>query len=424
MTQTCIDFLDFLKKSPSVYHAADEIVHRLKHAGFSEIKETDKWKLLPGHSYFIVRDGSLVTAFRIPKNTPTSTVILATHIDSPCLKLKPHTELFNQKIGQLNTEVYGAPLLHTWLDRDLMIAGKITFLDETNQIQSKTIQLRNHPVIIPNLALHLDRNIMEKGALVHKQDHLKAIFSLNAKENDLEKAIKQQASFKKLLSTDLFLVPSEAPSFVGFNDEMIASARLDNLTSAYAACEAICKAKPPIAVLQMAFFWDHEEIGSVSTQGADSIFATDLLERISLSLKIDAEDLYRMKARSLCLSGDLAHGYHPNFTDKFDPQNAPFLGRGVVLKFNANQKYATSSATATTILLLAEKHNIPIQKFASRSDIPSGSTVGSMMAAMTGIPTVDLGISSWAMHSIRETISSQDELSLCNLFQKALEEVE
>jgi aspartyl aminopeptidase len=214
----------------------------------------------------------------------------------------------------------------------------------------------------------------------------------------------------------------QAPSFVGFDNEMIAAHRLDNLTSAYAACEAICKAKPHSSVLQTAFFWDHEEIGSVSALGADSVFATHLLERIALSLKIDPEDLSRLKARSLCVSGDLAHGYHPNFSDKYDPQNAPFLGRGIVLKFNANQKYATSSSTATAILLLAEKHNIPIQKFASRSDIPSGSTVGSMMAAMTGIPTVDLGISSWAMHSIRETVSTKDELSLCDLFQKALED--
>lgn len=423
MTQTCIDFLEFLKKSPTVFHAADEIVHRLKRAGFSEIKEKDKWKLVPGHGYFVLRESSLVAAFRIPKNTPTSTVILATHIDSPCLKLKPHSELFNQKIGELNTEVYGAPLLHTWLDRNLMIAGKIIYLGQTDQIESKSIQLAKHPVIIPNLALHLDRNIVEKGALIHKQEHLKAIFSLNGRENDLEKAIKEQVDFKKLISADLFLVPLEEPSFIGFNDELIASPRLDNLTSAYAAIEAIAKAKTHSSILQIAFFWDHEEIGSVSALGADSVFTTNLLERIAISLKIETEDLYRMKAESLCISGDLAHGYHPNFADKFDPQNVPFLGRGVVLKFNANQKYATSGSTASKILLLAEKHNIPIQKFASRSDIPSGSTVGSMMAAMTGIPTVDVGIPSWAMHSIRETISSQDELSLCTLFQKALEEV-
>lgn len=413
MTQ---DFLDFLKKCPTVYHAAEEIVRRLEKGGFSEIKEQDAWKITPGKGYFVVRDGSLVTAFKAPAKAPRKSVILASHIDSPGLSLKPHPEASCHNIGQLNTEIYGSPLLHTWLDRDLMIAGKITFLASGGKIQSQTIQLEKHPVIIPNLAPHLDRSPPDKGFIVHKQDHLKAIFSLDSK-NTLEKVIK-----KKMVSFDLSLVPLEPPSFIGSNHEMIASARLDNLSSAYAACYAMCNAKPDSSTLPISFFWDHEEIGSISSRGADSVFASEFIERVCTCLKMSAEDIYRMKASSLCISADLAHGMHPNFTEKFDPQNAPFLGKGVVIKFNANQRYATNHTNATIILSLAEKHKIPVQQFAARSDIPSGSTVGSMMAAMTGISTIDLGIPSFAMHSIRETISSQDQISLCHLLLKALEE--
>lgn len=421
MSKASLDFLEFLKKSPTVYHAADEIVHRLTKAGFTELKEQDKWKLSPGHGYFIVRDSSLVAAFRVPKKPPNSTVILASHIDSPALKLKPNAELINHGIGELNTELYGAPLLHTWLDRDLAISGKITFHTKKGDLKSETIHLSDLPVLIPNLAIHLDRNIGEKGFMINKQDHLRAIFSLSAKEKNLEKALHEVCDFKKLVSFDLFLVPTEAPALLGFNQEFIASYRLDNLTSAYAACVAICDTKARDDVIQLAIFWDHEEIGSVSSRGADSVFTTDLLERICLAYKVDKEDFFRMKSKSLCLSVDLAHGFHPNFGEKYDPQNAPYLSKGIVLKFNANQRYATNSTTAALILNFAEKHKIPIQQFASRSDIPAGSTVGSMMAAMTGIPTVDLGISCWGMHSIRETISAEDEIHLCTLFHKALE---
>lgn len=422
MGKSSDDFLAFLEKSPSVYHAADEIAKRLIDAGFNVLKENEKWKLLPNEKYFLVRDGSLVAAFRTPKNKISSCILLASHIDSPCLKLKPCPETIHCGIGELNTEIYGSPLLHTWLDRDLKLSGKITFLNSKNKIESKTIDLPEFPVIIPSLALHLDRNIGEKGLMIQKQDHLRAIFSTRGKENPLEHALHASVSFKTLLSLDLFLVPKEPPSILGFEKEFVASHRLDNLTSAYASVEAITKAKSHPHHLQMAIFWDHEEIGSMSSRGADSIFTTHLLERIAFSFHLDKEDLFCILAKSLCLSGDIAHGFHPNFPEKYDPQNAPHLEKGIVLKFNANQKYATQSSTAAWVLNLAKKHKIPVQSFASRSDIPAGSTVGSMMSANTGIPTVDLGISCWAMHSIRETIAMKDEMYLCAFFQKALEE--
>lgn len=418
------DFVRFLNKSPTVFHAAREIENRLAEADFTPLKEDEKWVLEPGKGYFITRENSLIAAFRTPQKDPQSAVIVASHIDSPCLKLKPCPEVSNHEINQLSTETYGAPLLHTWLDRDLSIAGKVIVSDQSGKLRSALVNLDDYPVIIPGLALHLDRTISEKGLFINKQDHLKPIFSLHSQNEPLEEWLHKALGFEKLLSFDLFLTPLEKPSFLGFHNEFIASYGLDNLSSAYAALDAILNVSPQSDVLQLSLFWNHEEIGSMSSLGADSFFANQILERICLFFKKDREDFYRLKSRSFCVSGDLAHGFNPSFSEKYDLSNAPFLGKGVVLKFNANQKYATNAATSAAVLHLAEKYKISIQKYANRSDIPSGSTVGSIMSANLGIPTADVGIAGWAMHSIRETIAAQDELSLCALFKAAFEEKE
>lgn len=416
------DFVKFLNRSPTAYHAAKEITNRLAESDFTPIAEGERWKLELGKGYFIVREGAVVAAFRIPKKVPRSVTILASHIDSPALKLKPHPESSSHGIGLFGTEVYGGPLLHSWLDRDLAVAGRITVLNGNGICETKAVFLDDYPVIIPGLAIHLDRTINEKGILVHKQDHLKAIFSLHSKEKHLEDWLRKHHTFSELLSFDLFLVPIEKASFLGFESELIASYRLDNLTSAYASLYALREANVRNETIQMALFWDNEETGSQSYVGAGSLFTNQILERICSQFKMDREDYYRLKSRSYCLSGDLAHGFNPNYGDKYDPQNAPYLGKGVVLKFNANQKYATNSTTAAPLIQLAEKQKIPIQKYASRSDISSGSTVGSIMATNLGIPTVDVGIAGWAMHSTREMIAVQDQISLSQFLKAVLEE--
>ncbi len=209
------DFVQFLNLSPTVYHAAREISKRLSEAGFIQLKEDEKWKIAPRKGYFTVRQDGLVAAFRIPKKTPHSAVIAACHIDSPCLKLKPQPELSSHGIGQLSTEVYGGPLLHSWLDRDLAIAGRIAGIDAKGNCQTKIVYLDDSPVIIPQLAIHLDRSINEKGILVHKQDHLKPIFSIHAKEFDLDKWLRKHHFFSQIFGCDLFLVPIEKASFLG-----------------------------------------------------------------------------------------------------------------------------------------------------------------------------------------------------------------
>lgn len=413
-------FVNFLNRSPTVYHAAREVATALAEADFTPLTEGEKWKLEAGKGYFVVREDTLVAAFRLPKEKPVNTVLLASHIDSPALKIKPQPEITSHGIGQFGTESYGAPLLHTWLDRDLAIGGRIIVLNHQGECESKIVLLDDYPVIIPGIAIHLNRDVNEKGLIVHKQEHLKAIYSLHNQEKHLEAWLKKHHSFKKLLSFDLFLVPTEKAGFCGFNDEMITSYRIDNLTSAFASLEALIEAKVQKDRVQMAIFWDHEEIGSQTYAGADSLFVNELFERICLHYKMDREDYYRMKSSSLCLSCDASHAYHPNYPEKTDPQNAPYLGKGPAIKFS--MRYATTGATAAPIFHIAEKKKIPIQTFASRSDISSGSTVGSMMGANPGIPTVDLGIGCLAMHSIRETIAAQDQIYLTELLTASLEE--
>lgn len=416
------DFLTFLDRSPTVFHAAKEIMKTLAEADFTPLQEGEKWNLKAGKGYFLCRGDALVAAFRVPHETPLSTAILASHTDSPSLKLKPEPESFNRSIGQLGVECYGSPILHSWLDRDLILAGKLIGLDRSEKKISYIVTLDESPLIIPQLALHLDRSAPEKGFFVHKQDHLKPIYSLTGHENDLTSCLKKHYPFEKLISFDLFLVPLQKSSFAGFNKEFICAYRLDNLTSVYASLFALIHSSAQKNVLQLAFFWDHEEIGSQSYLGADSLFAEQLLERICFNFKMDKEDYFRFKSRSICISSDLAHGFHPNFPEKYDPQNSPMLGKGVVIKFNANQKHANSGESVFPIVRLGTKHNIPLQKSASRSDIPSGSTVGSMMGANLGIATIDIGISSWAMHSTRETIAAQDQVHLCSLLKASMEE--
>lgn len=399
------DFVRFLNSSPTAYHAAHEIQERLK---FKELKESDRWKLSAGQTYCVTRGGSLVIAFRMPTQAPTKAMILASHIDSPALKLKPHAESFSHGIGLLGTENYGAPLLHSWLDRDLKIAGRVIFKEG----KTKLVCLDDLPITIPNLAIHLNRDVTEKGLIVNKQDHLKVPFTLQFRDNALEKKLGEEP-----LAFDLFLVSAEKPALLGFEQDLLAAYRLDNLTSAYSCLEALRKATPSSDTLQIAVFWDHEEIGSTSYVGADSLFLDQVLERI---VSCSREDLFRLKSQSLCLSVDVAHAFNPNYSDKYDPTNTPELGKGVVVKFNANQKYATDGLNAAHLLELAHKKKIPVQKQANRSDVPTGSTVGSIMAANLGISTVDIGISCWAMHSIRESIAVKDLDALTSLLEACL----
>lgn len=396
------DFIQFLTKSPTAYHAVKEISNRLAEKDFIPLLEEEHWKLENGKSYFVEKEGTLLCAFRIPKKKPKSSLILASHTDSPALKIKPRPDISSHDIAQLGTEIYGGPLLHTWLDKNLCLAGSI----ETD-LGSQLVFLEDLPIVIPQIAIHLDRTINEKGVLVHKQDHLKAVFSLN-KEDTLEKVLKKRYGFKKLYAFDLFLVPIEPPSVIGLHQDLFAGYRIDNLSSAYSSVQAITQAHIQDDLLQVAIFWDHEEIGSLSSTGAHSCYLDQLLDRIIGSFDSSKQSFYQMKSRSMILSIDVAHGFNPNYPEKYDPQNSAYLGKGVVIKFNAAKKYASDAKAARELFEIAERHQLSLQEAANRSDLPSGSTVGPIMSAQTGIRTIDLGLACWAMHSTREIISVKD----------------
>ncbi|HAB99296.1 MAG TPA: M18 family aminopeptidase [Parachlamydiales bacterium] len=408
------DFVRFLQNSPTVWHAAKEISNRLAAADFTPLEEQNPWDLKPGQGYFLFREGALC-AFRMSTHAPQRVIIAASHTDSPALKLKPQPDIASHGLSQLATEIYGAPLLHTWLDRDLCLAGQIATLSPCGSIDMHLVYLDHLPLSIPSIAPHLERTLSEKGLHIHKQDHLKPIFSLSPT------TLASHLSLPNILSFDLFLVPTQPPSYLGPSNELLSAYRIDNLSSAHASLHALLQAKAQPHTLQMAIFWDHEEIGSNSYTGAKSDFLLQTLERLSLHAHLSREDFMRLKARSLCLSIDVAHGLHPNFTEKFDPQNTPHLGQGVAFKFSAEQKYANSAPTTAFLIHLCKTHSIPYQLSASRSDIPSGSTVGSFMAANLGIPTIDIGVPIWAMHSTRETLSPTDQTSLAHLLQAAFQ---
>jgi aspartyl aminopeptidase len=405
------DFIQFIGKSPTAWHTVEEIAARLK--GFHHLSEQKHWSLELGKTYFVEREGTLLFAFRLPKKKPVGAVILASHTDSPALKIKPNPDIVTKDISQLGTEVYGGPLLHSWFDRDLAISGRI----ETDR-GSQLVHLTDHPVIIPQLAIHLDKSIYEKGLLVDRQDHLRPILSINGKLT-LESLLKKHYKFKTLYAFDLFLVPTELPTATG---ELVAGYRLDNLTSAYASTEAMLEAKAHTDLIQCAIFWNHEEIGSMTSTGAGSLFIDQILERITLGLGQSREDFLRMKTGSIILSADVSHGFNPNFADKYDPQNSAFLGQGVILKFNASMKYATDATSSAILSKIAAKYKLKLQKSANRSNIGGGSTVGPIMSATTSIPTIDLGLPLWAMHSTREIIAQSDQIDLGKLLKVSLEE--
>ncbi len=424
MSELISDFIRFLNRSPTPWHAARQVSDRLAQADFTPLVEGERWVLENGKGYFVVRDDAAVCAFRLPQEGIKQATILASHLDSPGLKLKPVPEISHPRMSQFNTEVYGSPLLHTWLDRDLALAGRALVQKEDGEIENCLVFLDDYPLTIPSLPLHLDRSVTEKGLLINKQDHLNPIASIANSHNHpatVESLLRKHLSFKNLISFDLFLVPLEKATFIGAQCDLISSGRLDNLSSAFACLYGLIESSISSQSLQLAIFWDHEEVGSKSFLGAESFFVNQVIERICLHQKIDREDYYRLKSRSYCISVDLAHGYNPNYSDRFDPNHRCYLGDGVVLKTNAMQKYATSAATAAPIIKLCQEKGWPLQKFASRSDIPSGSTVGSIMSAVAGFPSVDIGIAGWSMHSIRETIASQDEIALCNILKAVLE---
>lgn len=417
--------LQFIKKSPTSWHATQAIRERLKVEKFIELEEHDTWVLNPGGKYFVTRNDATLFAFIVPKKTPQSIQLFASHLDSPALKLKPSSEYTKENMLLLGLEPYGGLLLTSWLNRDLAIAGRVFYLDKKNKVQKALVNLENHPVTIPQLAIHLDRQVNEKGLMLNKQEHLAALMGLqnlaDPKEKRLEKWLKQQVPYQKLLSADLFLYPLEQASLLG-DGEMIASYRIDNLVSAHAVLENMTQVKSKQEdTLIAAIFFDHEEIGSQTAVGASSPLLAQIIERITLALQMDREGYLKLFSKSLCLSIDMAHATHPNYNDRHEPHHFIGMEKGVVIKHNSQFKYGSEANSVSKLVALSLEHHLPIQHFVTRGDIPCGSTIGPLLSTATGMATVDIGIPQLSMHSCREVVATKDYFALCSLIKLALE---
>lgn len=410
------DLIEFLNSSPTPWHAVENMAGYLEENGFKKLQEHEKWSLEPEGRYFVCRNDSSLAAFVMPQSMPTSASIVGSHTDSPSLKLKPHAEFHKANMIMIGVEVYGGPLLNSWLNRDLGIAGKVVY-SSNGQIFESLVNIKNAPLMIPQLAIHLDRTINEQGLLLNKQQHLAALASTcseNESTSYLEKLLENHLpSYDALLAHDLFLYPLEKASFIGHANEMIAGYRLDNLCSAYASIKALAaKVKPSEKTIKLSIAWNHEEIGSQSSEGAGSPFLPHLLERIMLATGNGREEFLRLLSSSFCLSVDSGHALHPNYIERHEPNHHPLLNKGIILKINALKRYATDARTGALVAEICRQKNLPLQRFVVRTDMPCGSTIGPITEVLTGIPSVDIGMPQLSMHSCREIVGTKDYLSL------------
>lgn len=365
---------------------------------------------LPG-KYFVRRNSSSLIVFTLGENELESGFRLAgAHTDSPSLKIKPSPDKVKNSYMQLGVEVYGGGLLTTWFDRDLSIAGRIVWKDKTGHVHSSLIDFKRPVGVIPSLAIHLDKEANDKKT-VNKQNDLVPVIMLVEDEDEIyfanilkEQLIREHQAIEspQIIDHELFFYNAQSPSLIGIQNDFISGARLDNLVSCYTLVSSIIKSNGKQNCLIVLN--DHEETGSMSTSGAQGNFLQSILER----LLPESESRQRCLSRSLFISADNAHAVHPNFADRFDQEHLPQLNKGPVIKYNANQRYASNSQTASFFKLLCEKSKVPVQSFVMRSDMPCGSTIGPLTAGRIGVRTVDVGIASHAMHSIRELVGSHD----------------
>lgn len=412
------DLMQFLNASPTAYQAAEQLESKLTSKGFSKLDETTEWKLKAGGKYFITRNQSSVIAFIIGSKNPNLTGfrMAAAHLDSPLLKIKPDAVKQEKNYMKLFVELYGSPIISTWLDRELSVAGRVMVKasgkDKSKEHYiSKLVNLVTPLAIIPNAAIHLNREV-NKGFEYNPQTHLTAIMQAMGKENK-PKSIKElvAAALKEKTQNigemDLFLYDPTPARRIGIDAELLCSGRLDNLAMSHAILESFVNSKTS-EVTNMAIFYDHEEIGSSTLSGASSSFTSDILNRINLAMGLTTEQSMISFRKSFLISTDMAHAVHPNFAEKHDSAYVPLLNHGPVIKMNSSQRYATTAESCAFFEAICESVKVPYQKIINRSDMPSGSTIGPIVSSKLSIPTIDIGNPMLAMHSIRETIGVYD----------------
>lgn len=401
--------LDFIRHSPTAFQAVCEVKTMLDEQGFIRIDEHDPIALTPGSAYYLTRGGSALIAFKLPEQQPCGFLVTASHSDSPAFKLKLNYELESGGLLKLDTERYGGMILSTWLDRPLSIAGRAV-IRKNGSITTAPFDLDRDIAIIPNTAIHLNRTINEG----YRYDPARDLFPLIGEAGDKGKLRTMIAETlgceeEDLLTFDAYLYNRTQGTMLGLDGEFFASPRIDDLQCAYATLSGFLQASSPTHATLYCLF-DNEETGSTSRQGAASTFLKDVLTMITDSLSLSSVELNRLIASSMMLSADNGHALHPNHPELSDPINAPRLNGGVVIKFNANQKYTTDALSAALFSEICAKAGVPVQTYANRSDLPGGSTLGNISTTQVAMPSVDIGLAQLAMHSAYETAGSADTL--------------
>ena len=401
--------LAFLDASPSVYHAAKNIEEELKKAGYTGLSEANRWELAPGGKYYVTRGGSAVLAFRIPRRWPKGFMMTASHCDRPTFKIKENGELTGT-YTRLATEKYGGMIMSTWLDRPLSIAGRV-LVETENGIESKLVNIDRDLLLIPNVAIHMNRQVNDGFKWNPAVDTIPLLGGKNA-AGKLNALLEEMAG-GKILGHDLYLYARQKATVWGMEEEYICAPALDDLECAWSCTQGFLNSGEN-SVIPVLCVFDSEEVGSNSVQGAASMLLQSTLERICAALGLE---LGQMLAQSFMVSADNAHAVHPNHPEYADPNNAPVLGGGIVLKFNAAQRYTTDGISAAVLRSVCAKANVPVQTFYNRADLPGGSTLGHISLNQVSVPTADIGLAQLAMHSACESAAVVDAVSL----EKAME---
>jgi aspartyl aminopeptidase len=412
------DLLSFLRLSPTPFHAVAQGRARLEAAGFRALTEAAPWDQLAPGRYVVTTSGTNLLAFVLPEAAEHRRAfrIVGAHTDSPNLRLKPNAEYASEGYAQLGVEVYGGALLNSWLDRDLGLAGRLLVRGDDGALVDRLVMIERPLLRVPQLAIHLDREVNDKGLILNRQDHLAPLLGqvgVPALKELL--AAESGVAVEAIVGSELMLFDLTAPVVGGQGGEFIFAARLDNLAMCHAALTAIIAASAPTAISVVALF-DHEEVGSDSAAGAGSAILPRLLERLQPS----REAFHQACARSSCVSADMSHAVHPNYASRHEPRHKPVLNGGPVIKTNSQQRYATTAATAAMFAQLCHEEAVPVQHYAHRTDLPCGSTIGPITSTLLGIPTVDVGNPMLSMHSARELGGSKDPALMTQVLTRYL----
>ena len=394
----------FLDASPSVYHAAANLAAEFENAGYALLKEADDWNLVPGGKYYVMRGGSAVIAFRIPRVSPRGFLMTASHSDRPTFKIKENAEL-SGAYTRLSVERYGGMLMAPWLDRPLSVAGRV-LVETPSGVQSKLLNIDQDLMLIPNVAIHMNRQANEGYKWNPAVDVLPLLGGKDAKGKF--QALLESEAGGRILGHDLFLYIRQKAAVWGIDKEYISSAALDDLECAYSCTQGFLNAADCSHIPVLCVF-NNEEVGSSSNEGAASNLLESVLDRICAALELN---LARLLSQSFLVSADNGHALHPNHPELADPNNAPLPGGGVVLKFNAAQRYCTDGISAAVLRKVCEKAGVPVQTYCNRADIAGGSTLGNISLQHVSVPTADIGLAQLAMHSCYETGAASDAAAL------------